>query len=196
MESSSASRVAAVFDDAAAVIAATREALVAEIEAAGRMLADAVGDGRTVYLLGNGGSAADCQHLAAELVGRFEADGRPLAAIALTTDTSVLTALANDFGFERVFERQVEALVRAGDVVVALSTSGSSPNVVSAVRAARRLGARTIALTGRDGGAVGDEAELVLRVPSTRTARIQEAHIVVGHALCELVESRLRPQDG
>ncbi|MDR7523306.1 MAG: SIS domain-containing protein [Armatimonadota bacterium] len=156
---------------------------------ASRLILDALRRGRKAVLFGNGGSAADAQHLAADLVGRFGRERAPWPAVALTADTAVLTALGNDYGFDRVFARQVEALVGAGDVVIALSTSGRSANVIEGVRAARRAGARVIVLTGRDGGALARLADVAIRVPSTHTARIQEAHIAIGHAICAIVEA-------
>jgi D-sedoheptulose 7-phosphate isomerase len=166
--------------------------LVPGISTAAGWIAESVRNGGTLILFGNGGSAADCQHVAAEFVGSFEREGNALAALALTVDTSALTALANDYGFERVFARQVEALGRPGDVALALSTSGDSPNVVAGVHAARDRDIRTIGLTGRDGGALRSLCDLALCVPSTRTARIQEAHITICHAVCEVVEAELR----
>lgn len=163
--------------------------LVPEIEEVARLLARCLRDGHTVFWLGNGGSAADSQHLAAELVGRFTRERPGLPSVALTTDTSILTAVGNDYGIERVFSRQVEALCRAGDVVVCLSTSGNSPNVLAAVEAARRAGAATVGMTGRDGGELAGRADRCLRVPATVTARIQEAHILIGHLLCDWVEA-------
>ncbi len=144
-----------------------------------------------VYWLGNGGSAADAQHLAAELVGRFRADRPAWRSAALTTKPSLLTAVANDYGFETVFARQVEGLCGDGDVVIGISTSGTSPNVVEAMRTASRLGAHTVGLTGRNGGELAGAVDRCLRVPSEDTARIQEAHILLGHLLCECVERRL-----
>jgi len=149
------------------------------------------GGGKLMFF-GNGGSAADAQHIAAELVGRFMNERRPLPAIALTTDTSALTAIANDYGYDEVFARQVRALGRSGDVAIAISTSGKSPSVLRAVEAARSLGMRTIGLTGGDGGALAGLVEVSLRVSaSTLSCRIQETHILIGHVLCELVESGL-----
>lgn len=144
--------------------------------------------GNKVLWCGNGGSAADCQHLAAELVGRFRRERRGLPSIALTTDTSILTAVANDYGFEEIFRRQVEALCLKGDVVVGISTSGNSKNVCAALEAARQIGAFTVAFTGASGGNLARIAEVVLRVPSTETARIQEGHSLCGHILCDWVE--------
>jgi D-sedoheptulose 7-phosphate isomerase len=148
-------------------------------------------DGRKILVFGNGGSAADSQHLAAELVSRFQRERRPVAALALTTDTSVLTAIANDYAFERVFVRQIEALGNRGDVAVGISTSGASANVVAGLRAARERGLRTVALTGRDGGPVGAAAEIHINVPDGSTARVQEAQRTLIHAICELVERDL-----
>lgn len=164
--------------------------LAPEISQAGRLLVESLRAGGRVYFLGNGGSAADAQHLATELVGRFERDNC-LPAMALTTDSSALTALANDYSFEQVFSRQVLALARKGDAVVAISTSGNSPNVLAAARAARERGAGVIGLAGGDGGALKALCDVCLVVPSRRTCRIQEAHITMGHILCELVEAAL-----
>jgi D-sedoheptulose 7-phosphate isomerase len=148
--------------------------------------------GHKLLLFGNGGSAADAQHIAAELVGRFKIERTPLAAIALTTDTSALTAIANDYGYADVFARQVRALGRPGDVACAISTSGNSANVLRAVAACHRLGIKTVALTGGTGGKLAGVADWVLRVGgSTDSARIQETHILVGHVICELVDEQL-----
>lgn len=152
--------------------------------------------GGKVLLFGNGGSAADAQHLAAELVGRFSTDRRALPAIALTTDTSTLTAVANDLGFERVFARQIEALGRRGDVAFAISTSGGSANVLAAVETARVHGLRVVALTGGDGGALAEAADVAIVVPSESTPRIQECHLALEHAICEAVEQLLFSGDG
>jgi D-sedoheptulose 7-phosphate isomerase len=164
----------------------------AELERAIDVVAGALGAGYKVLLFGNGGSAADAQHIAAELVGRFQRERRALPAIALTTDTSVLTAIANDYGYDEVFARQVRALGLPGDVAIAISTSGKSPSVLRAVAAARELGLKTIGLTGGDGGALAGQVDVALRVSaSTHSARIQEVHILVGHVICELVDRRL-----
>ena len=166
------------------------QTLVPVIERACRMLIEALEGGRKLLLFGNGGSAADSQHIAAELVGKLLVKRRALPAIALTTDTSNLTALANDFGYETVFQRQVEALGQPGDVAIGLSTSGHSPNVLAAVKTAREMGLKTMALTGRDGGPLGRLVDVALIVPSDSTQRIQESHITIGHILCELIEQR------
>ena len=145
--------------------------------------------GHKILLCGNGGSAADAQHIAAELTGRFiEKNRRPLPAIALTTDTSALTALGNDFGFEQIFSRQVEALASPGDLLIGLTTSGNSPNIVRAMEAAKRLGCETVALAGRDGGRVRSLVDICLTIPSDETPRIQEMHITVAHILCDLID--------
>jgi len=150
--------------------------------------------GKKVLFFGNGGSAADAQHLAAEFVGRFGPDRSPLAAISLSTDTSILTALGNDYGYENVFSRQIQALGHAGDIAVAISTSGNSQNVIAAADAARSGGLYTIGFTGDTGGELKNRVEVVFCVPSRRTPRIQETHLLLGHILCELVDRELYPQ--
>jgi D-sedoheptulose 7-phosphate isomerase len=162
-------------------------AMLAVVDAVRRAL-DA---GGRVLVCGNGGSAADSQHFAAELVGRFVKERRAFAAVALTTDTSVLTAIGNDYGYERVFARQVEAIGRSGDVLVAISTSGRSANVLAAMATARERQMVTVALTGGDGGAIGAAADLHLNVPSPSAARAQEVHRTILHVICELVEAGL-----
>jgi D-sedoheptulose 7-phosphate isomerase len=151
----------------------------------------AIRGGNKILWCGNGGSAADSQHLAAEIVGRFRRERRGWASIALTTDTSILTAVGNDYGYDAIFARQVEALCQAGDVVVGLTTSGNSPNVCNAIQCARALGAFTVGMTGDGGGKLAPLADACLCVPSRDTARIQECHILLGHALCDRVESAL-----
>lgn len=146
--------------------------------------------GGKLVVFGNGGSAADAQHIAAELVGRFKTDHRPLPAVALTTDTSVLTAVSNDFGFEHVFERQVEALVRPGDVAWALSVSGRSPSVLRALRRARVAGAATVGFTGRSGGAMSEHCDYCLRVDHDSSDRVQEVHQLAYHLICGRIEAR------
>jgi D-sedoheptulose 7-phosphate isomerase len=154
-----------------------------------REIRRAMDRGNKVLLYGNGGSAADAQHIAAEWVGRFMRERRPLPAIALTTDTSILTATGNDYGFEQVFARQVRALGKEGDIALAISTSGNSPNVITATDVAREMGLIVVALTGSDGGALGAGAHYHLNVPHTLAARVQEVHIMIGHILCELVDA-------
>ena len=161
------------------------------IERAGAILVRVIRSGGTVVIFGNGGSAADAQHFAAELVGRYRRERPGLRAIALTTDTSILTAVGNDYGFEEVFARQVEALSGPGDLAIGLSTSGSSENVVRGLLAARRRGAATIALGSARGGRMVEHADVAILVPSSDTPRIQEAHIALIHALSELVDEEL-----
>jgi len=144
--------------------------------------------GGKIILMGNGGSASDSQHIAAELVGRFKKDRRALPAIALTTNTSIITALANDYGFEIVFAKQIEALGQKNDLVLGISTSGKAKNVTAGIKQAKKMGLKTIALTGGDGGEIVKLADVSLMVPSAVTARIQEAHITIGHVICELIE--------
>lgn len=165
--------------------------LCARIAAAAVAIAHALRSGGKVLFCGNGGSAADAQHWAAELVGRFRNDRRALAAIALTTDASALTAIGNDYGFEHIFARQVEGLGRPGDVLVAISTSGRSPNVLAALSAAKRLGLVTIGVTGASAATMAEHSDHLIAVPAGETARIQELHAGVGHALCALVEAEL-----
>lgn len=159
-----------------------------DIEQSGRMICDALVAGKKVLLCGNGGSAADAQHIAAELVGCYEKQRRSWPAIALTTDTSALTAVSNDLGYEQVFARQLAGLAQPGDVLVAISTSGRSKNVLKAVERARELGCRAIALTGASTDPLGSMCDLTVAVPSSRTSRIQEAHITIGHLWCEMVD--------
>ena len=163
------------------------------IERVAEIWTQALAGGGKILLAGNGGSAADAQHLAGELVSRLNYDRGPLAAIALTVDTSVLTAVGNDYGYAQVFERQVRALGRAGDVFVGISTSGRSPNILAALRAARALGMVTIGFTGKTGGDMPALCDHVLHAPSDRTPMIQQVHIMGGHIVCGLVEARLFP---
>ncbi len=155
---------------------------------AAEAMVNAFRSGGRVLTFGNGGSAADAQHVVAELVGRYLRERRGLSAIALSTDTSVLTSIGNDYSFERVFARQIEALGRSGDVAFGISTSGKSPNVIAGCESARAQGLRTIALTGGDGGAIGRLVDIHINVPSTSTPRVQEVHRTLLHVICELVE--------
>jgi len=161
------------------------------VDQAGSLAASAIQSGGKLMFCGNGGSAADSQHLAAELTGRFIKDRRALAAIALTTDSSALTCIGNDYAYDEVFARQVQGLGRAGDVLVAISTSGHSRNVIRAVEEAKVLGVKVIGFLGRDGGALRDMCDVPVVVPSQVTARIQESHILIGHTLCGLIEQKL-----
>ena len=165
--------------------------MVGGIEDMARLIIDAYRVGGKVVLFGNGGSAADAQHIAGELIGQFAFKRKALPAIAFTTDISILTAVVNDYGYNKVFSRQVEALVDKGDVVVGISTSGDSPNVIEAIEEAKRKEAKTIGLTGGGGGKLAMVVDLALVVPSDSTPRIQEAHITIGHIVCELVEREL-----
>jgi D-sedoheptulose 7-phosphate isomerase len=165
------------------------KAKLPEIEQAGELICQTLTAGNKILLCGNGGSAADAQHIAAELVGRYEQPRRAWPAIALTTDTSALTALSNDYGYNEVFARQVQALAQTNDLLIAISTSGKSPNVVRAVEQAKQLGCRTIALTGADGTLLSTLCDHSLAVPSRRTSRVQEAHITIGHLWCEMVDA-------
>lgn len=162
--------------------------LVSTVAKVSELLADALRRGNKVLLFGNGGSAADAQHIAAELVGRFAFERRALPALALSVNSSCVTAIGNDYGFDRVFSRQLEALGRQGDVAVGISTSGKSPNVALALTVARKMEIHTVALTGRSGGILRETAEHCICVPSDETPRIQECHILIGHIISELVE--------
>jgi D-sedoheptulose 7-phosphate isomerase len=155
------------------------------------LIAQSLRSGGKLLFFGNGGSAADAQHLAAEFVGRFVIERDALPAIALTTDSSILTAVGNDYGFDQVFSRQVQALGQVGDVAVGISTSGNSPNVLTAIQLARKQGLKTIGLAGKDGGFLAKCVDISITVASTNAARVQECHITIGHILCELVESEL-----
>jgi len=190
------------FDSAAALEAIFNETTAAHRRFAGQGLeavakaagaiSRAVTTGRKVLAFGNGGSASDAEHLVAELVGRFEGERQALAGIALTADSSVVTAIANDYGYENVFTRQVEGLGREGDVAFGISTSGRSPNVLAALTAAKARGMTTIALTGRDGGPIGAAADIHVNVAEASTARVQEVHRTAIHAICTLVEQSLK----
>ncbi len=182
--------IASACDEIAANFAALK-ALGPRIAQTAAMWSAALKAGGRVLFCGNGGSAADAQHLAAELSGRFEMNRPAMAGLALTTDTSALTAIANDFGYESVFARQVEALGRPGDVLYAISTSGNSPNVLAAAKAARALGMSVVGVTGAGGGKLAGLSDVLLDVPAAKAARVQELHIAVGHMVCGIVEGEL-----
>jgi D-sedoheptulose 7-phosphate isomerase len=165
--------------------------MIPEIAQAAAWIVESYRNGGKLVLFGNGGSAGDAQHIAAELVGRFERERRALPAIALTTNTSTLTAIGNDYGYNKIFSRQVEAWVQPADVVIGISTSGNSPNVLEGIAAAKSKGAKTIGLTGEKGGKLASQTDLCLKVPSSNTARIQESHIMIGHLLCLLLEQQI-----
>jgi len=163
--------------------------LIPQISQVAEELKACIKRGGKILIMGNGGSAADSQHIAAEIVGRFKKERRGLAAIALTTDTSIITSVGNDYGYDYIFARQIEALCRPEDVVIGITTSGNSKNVVAAIEEANQLGATTIGLTGGSGGKMNELCKYNLVIPSSVTARVQEAHIFVGHSLCDLLES-------
>lgn len=155
------------------------------------LIVEALKNGNKILLCGNGGSAADAQHIAAELTGRYKTERRGLPAIALTTDTSALTAIGNDYGYDRVFDRQVESLAKKGDVLIGISTSGNSKNVTNALKVAKDFGCDTVGFTGRDGGAMNELCNVNLIAPSSNTPRIQEMHILFGHIICQIIDNEL-----
>ncbi|MCT7531721.1 D-sedoheptulose 7-phosphate isomerase [Aliarcobacter cryaerophilus] len=158
---------------------------------ASKLAVETLRNGNKILLCGNGGSAADAQHIAAELTGRYKTERRGLPGIALTTDTSALTAIGNDYGYDRVFDRQVEALANKGDLLIGISTSGNSKNVINALKVAREMGCKTLGLTGRDGGAMNELCDINLVVPSNDTPRIQEMHILFAHTICQIIDNEL-----
>lgn len=169
-----------------ATLADNKDKIIAAVKA----VTSALKKNRKVVLFGNGGSAADSQHIAAEFIGRFQKERKALPAIALTTDTSILTALSNDYGSDIIFSRQVEGLGQKGDIAIGISTSGNSPNVIEGIKKAKRMGLKTISLTGCNGGKLAKLTDISLIVPSKKTARIQESHICIAHTICELVENQ------
>lgn len=162
-----------------------------KLEAASALAVETLKNGNKILLCGNGGSAANAQHIAAELTGRYKTERRGLPGIALTTDTSVLTAIGNDYGYDRIFDRQVEALANKGDLLIGISTSGNSKNVINALKIAKEMGCKTLGLSGRNGGAMNDVCDLNLVVPSNNTPRIQEIHILFGHTICQIIDDEL-----
>ncbi|MCP4001806.1 MAG: phosphoheptose isomerase [Gammaproteobacteria bacterium] len=187
-------RIIAHFEESLATKRASLEMIIPAIEAAGHAIAQHLQDGGKVLSCGNGGSAGDAQHFSSELLNRFEMERPPLAAIALSTDTSTLTAIANDYAYDDIFAKQVSALGTSKDVLLAISTSGNSANVIRAIDVAHERGLRIIALTGRDGGDIAtvlEPSDIEVRVPSERTARIQEVHLLIIHCLCDLIDIRL-----
>ena len=167
---------------------ATLEYIAGPLEIAAKLCIESLQNGGKILIFGNGGSAADAQHIAAELVGRYKVERKGLSAIALTTDTSALTSIGNDYGYNHVFDRQVEALANEGDVTIGISTGGSSNNVISALRLAKKMGCKTIGFSGRDGGDMNALCDVNLVVPAEDTPRIQEMHIVIGHTVCHLID--------
>lgn len=187
-------RVTQLFNDSIAAKQAALKTLVPSIVAGGRLMAAALKQGHKIMSCGNGGSAADAQHFAAELLNRFERERAPLPGIALTTDTSTLTSIANDYHYDEVFAKQLRALGQPGDVLLAISTSGNSPNVVRAMQVAHEKGVHIVALTGRDGGKMAPllkSPDMEIRVPAKVTARIQEVHLLALHCLCDLIDQQL-----
>ena len=170
------------------VINLTIDTMQEKLELASSLVVDTLKNGNKVLLCGNGGSAADAQHIAAELTGRYKTERRGLAGIALTTDTSALTAIGNDYGYERIFDRQVEALANKGDLIIGISTSGNSKNVINAFKIGKQLGCNTLGLSGKDGGDMNKICDINLVVPSNDTPRIQEMHILFGHTICQIVD--------
>lgn len=164
---------------------------IPEIAQVAEVITNACRNGNTIFWFGNGGSAADAQHLACELVSRFFLERKALASIALTTNTSELTAIANDYDFDTIFSRQIEALVKPGDIVIGITTSGNSPNIITGIQKAKQIGAVTVAFTGTTGGKLRGKADYLLTVPSDITPHVQESHIMIGHVLCYLVEKEL-----
>ena len=166
----------------------TMESISRAIEKAAKLCIDSLKNGRKILIFGNGGSAADSQHIAAEIVGRYKVERKGLPAIALTTDTSALTAIANDYGYLHVFDRQVEALANKGDVLIGISTGGTSPNVISALKLANKLGCKVIGFSGKGGGELNTLCDVNIVIPSEDIPRIQEMHIVIGHTICHLID--------
>lgn len=167
------------------------ETMEENLTLASQLAVETLKAGNKILLCGNGGSAADAQHIAAELTGRYKTERRGLPGIALTTDTSALTAIGNDYGYDRVFDRQVEALANKGDLIIGISTSGNSKNIVSALKLGRELGCKTLGFSGRDGGAMNEVCDINLIVPSNNTPRIQEMHILFGHTICQIIDNEL-----
>lgn len=189
-------RVKQLFDASIDTKQRARDALAPAIVRAARLMTDSLKSGGKILSCGNGGSAADAQHFAAELLNRFEKERPPLAAVALTTDSSTLTSIANDYSYDEVFSKQVSGLGRKGDVLFAISTSGNSGNVMRAVETAHKQGVAVVALTGRDGGEIGaalNDDDVEIRVPAESTARVQEVHLLVLHCLCDLIDAELFP---
>ena len=173
------------------IVAEQMHSLTDDIAMISSLCIDSIRSGGKILIFGNGGSAADAQHIAAELVGRYKSERKGLPAIALTTDTSALTSIGNDFGYDQIFERQIEALAKSEDILIGISTSGNSSNVISGLKMAKALGCRTIGLSGNDGGKMNEICDVNIVVPASDTPRIQEMHILIGHTLCQLIEQSL-----
>ncbi len=174
------------------VITLSIETMQDKLESASKLVVETLKNGNKILICGNGGSAADAQHIAAELTGKYKTERRGLPAIALTTDTSALTAIANDYGYDRIFDRQIEALANNGDLIIGISTSGNSKNIINALKIAKELGCKTLGLTGRDGGVMNELCDINLIVPSNNTPRIQEMHILFGHTICQIVDNEFK----
>ena len=170
------------------VLDKSRNCLVDNIQEVSKLISDSIQEGGKLIICGNGGSAADSQHIAAELVGRFKKERKGLPAVALTTDTSILTAVGNDYGFDKIYARQIEAIAENRDVFVGISTSGNSQNIIEAAKAAKKVGCSLVGLSGMDGGELSSLCKFNINVPSKNTARIQEVHIFIGHIICEILE--------
>ena len=168
---------------------ATMDCIYESVESAAQICINTLKNGNKILIFGNGGSAADAQHIAAELVGRYKVERKGLPAIALTTDSSALTCISNDYGYEQVFSRQIEALANSGDVVIGISTGGTSHNVISALDVAKNIGCKAIGFSGRGGGEMNDSCDVNLVVPDNDTPRIQEMHILIGHTICQLIDN-------
>jgi len=179
------------FEEHLKTIQAVMGGMEEDLEKASLMAVKVLKRGNKILLCGNGGSAADAQHIAAELVGRYKTERRGLPAIAITTDTSALTAIANDYGYDRVFDRQTEALANKGDLLIGISTSGNSANIISALKLAKEMGCETLGFSGRDGGKMNEVCDVNLVVPSNDTPRIQEMHILFGHTICQIIDDEL-----
>ena len=171
------------------VINLTIETMQEKLEQASLLVVETLKNGNKILLCGNGGSAADAQHIAAELIGRYKSDRRGLAAIALTTDSSILTSIGNDYGYDRIFDRQVEALANIGDLIIGISTSGNSQNVINALKLGKELDCKTLGFSGNEGGTMDKFCDLNLIVPSNNTPRIQEMHILFGHIICQIIDN-------
>ena len=184
-------RVNEAIEEHLKIIAEVKEKFESEIYEIGEVCSNALKNGNTIFFMGNGGSAADSQHLAAEIVGRFVKERKGYPAVAFTTDSSIITAIGNDYGFENIFKRQVEALVKPDDVVFGISTSGNSSNINNAVKLAAEMGARTIAFSGKGGGQLSKLCDICITVPAEKSARIQECHIMIGHIICEIIDEDL-----
>ena len=182
------SRIQKEFNDHIATSKVTLEKISEALENAALMCIGCLNEGGKIILFGNGGSAADAQHIAAELVGRYKNERKALSAISLSTDTSILTSIGNDYGYDAVFERQVETLAKKNDVIIGISTGGTSVNVIKGINAAQKIGCKTIGFSGRDGGEFNQICSLNLIVPADETARIQEMHILIGHVICHLID--------